>query len=174
MPLNQAADMIGLARAAMSARGVKVSGIFRFIVGVVFGLLCAFSLSPAVAAFHNDGSNFTVITTLVIVAAITVLATFAPNIRRALGRGFLALGACLLFLPISALALSGRAASDVVSVASSGDQAAATVGAGLAGAAITGAATFIGLILGGICVIIGLVLALGGRREVIIVERAKP
>lgn len=47
-------------------------------------------------------------------------------------------------------------------------QGAAAIGAGLAGAAIAGVATFFGLILGFIMLIAGLVLSLGGRREVIV------
>lgn len=40
----------------------------------------------------------------------------------------------------------------------------------MAGVAVTGVATFIGLIVGSILLLIGLVLSLGGRREVVIVE----
>jgi Ca2+/H+ antiporter len=39
---------------------------------------------------------------------------------------------------------------------------------------MTGAAAFIGFFLGAILLIIGLVLVLGGRREVVIVERFTP
>lgn len=148
-----------------------ISKFFKFVVGVLFGAICAFVLSPGLAAIHSDQSSLAPILTFAVVILVTVLATFAPTIRRALGRGFLILGACFVFLPISALMLSGRAANEVISGAEQANQAAAAVGAGLAGVAVTGAATFFGLILGAICLIIGLVLALGGRREVIIIER---
>lgn len=67
--------------------------------------------------------------------------------------------------------LSARTAHEVVTSSDKVEQAGQALGAGLAGAAFTGVAAFIGLIGGGILIIIGLVLALGGRREVIIVER---
>ena len=47
------------------------------------------------------------------------------------------------------------------------------LGAGLAGVAVTGLATFLGLILGAILLLFGLVLSLGGRREVVVVEAKK-
>jgi hypothetical protein len=52
-----------------------------------------------------------------------------------------------------------------------GDQTATVIGAGLEAALMTGAGTFIGLIFGTIFTILGLVLALGGRREVIVVTK---
>ncbi|MFD2173974.1 hypothetical protein [Rhodobacter lacus] len=150
-----------------------VSGIFRFIIGLAFGLACILVLSPAVAAFQSEQSSFAVSATIIVVLLVCALVTFAPNIRRAFGRSFLALGACFIFLPVSAMLLSGRATNEVVTQASANDQAAAMIGSGLAGIAVTGFATFFGLILGAICVITGMVLVLGGRREVVIVERYK-
>ena len=44
------------------------------------------------------------------------------------------------------------------------------MGAGLAGVAVTGVATFLGIIVGTILLLIGLILSLGGRREVIVIE----
>lgn len=148
-----------------------MSAVVKFLVGAIFGALCLAVLSPALAAFHNGGSAFPSIAMGVVVLGVIALSLFAPTIRRALGRGFLALGVCFLFLPISATMLSGRAAHEVISNSASSDQGIAAVGAGAAAVAVTGAATFIGLIFGAILVIVGLVLALGGRREVIIVER---
>lgn len=151
-----------------------IRAIFRITIGAIFGILVATSLSPALAAFVDTGGNnqFATYWTILIVAIVALLAGFAPSIRRAFGRGFLTLGASLIVLPISAMMLSGRAANEVIQASAISDQGAAAFGAGLAGIAFTGMATFLGLILGGICLIIGLVLALGGRREVIVVERA--
>lgn len=145
---------------------------FRVIVGFIFGLLCFAVLLPALAAFHSDDSNGPLIGFAIVVGCLTLAGFFAPTIRRAFGRGFLLLGASLVFLPISTIMLSGRAAHEVVSSATEADQAMSAVGAGMAGVALTGAATFFGLILGGISIVIGLVLALGGRREVVIIDRA--
>lgn len=145
----------------------------RVLIGIVFGILFALVLIPAVAAFDNGGQGGPLFT-LGCIVLIALFAFFAPTIRRAFGRSFLALGAAFFFLPISAFLLSGRAANEVIAAAAADDQALAAAGAGLAGMAVTGVATFFGLILGAICLVIGLVLALGGRREVIVIERAAP
>ena len=148
-----------------------ISAFFRILFGALFGILCALVLSPALAAFQTEGSNAPAILMLIIVAGVTALGFFAPTIRRALGRGFLLLGISFFALPVSALLLSGRAASEVVSASEQGDQAAAAIGAGLGAALVTGAGTFFGVVFGVIFTVLGLVLALGGRREVVVVQR---
>ena len=95
---------------------------------------------------------------------------FCATIRRALGRGFLMLGSSVFALPISVFLLSGRAASEVIGTAEEGSEVFAAVGAGLAGVAVTGVATFFGIIIGSIFLIIGLILSLGGQREVVVIE----
>lgn len=147
-----------------------VGAFFRLLVGVIFGAASAFALSPAFAAFSSSSDSASPIAMLVLILLCGLLGLLAPTIRRAFGRGFLLLGAATFALPISTLLLSGRAASEVVGSAGAGNEAAAAAGAGIAAVAITGAATFIGVILGSIFLIIGLVLALGGRREVIVVK----
>jgi hypothetical protein len=137
---------------------------------VTFGVLSVLALLPAFAAFTAEEGTTSTIAMLVLVLLSVVLSLFAPTIRRALGRGFLILGASVFVLPISTFLLSGRVASEVVSTADAGDEAIAAVGAGLAGVAATGLATFFGLILGAILFLIGIVLVLGGRREVIVVQ----
>lgn len=152
-----------------------VYGAFRIIVGAVFGLLCAITLSPALAAFTPTGGGGNApLLTVAIVGVSVLLAFFAPSIRRAFGRGFLMLGVCMIALPLSTALLSGRAASEVVSASSVDSQPFAAVGAGIGAMAMTGAAAFIGFILGGIFVITGLILALGGRREVIVMNADVP
>lgn len=107
---------------------------------------------------------------LVVLLISAALGFFAPTIRRAFGRGFLLAGVCLVALPISTMILSGKVAHDAISAARPEEQAGAAVGAGLAGVAMTGVSAFVGIILGAIFVITGLILALGGRREVIVVQ----
>lgn len=146
-----------------------ISAIARTILGAVLGVICALVLSPALAAFQTDGSRAPTIAMLVIIAGVAALGFFAPSIRRALGRGFLLLGVSFFALPVSTLLLSGRAASEVVAASAQGDQAATAIGAGLGAAVMTGAGTFFGVIFGIIFTLLGLVLALGGRREVVVV-----
>lgn len=147
-----------------------IKGLLRAVIGVLFGICAALALSPAFAAFASDGGTTGPLIMIVFIVLSGVLGVFAPSIRRAFGRGFLLLGACVFALPISTLLLSGRAASDVVNAAEEGAEAATVVGAGLAGVAVTGVATFVGLIVGAILLLIGLVLTLGGRREVVVVN----
>lgn len=144
-----------------------VKGLFRVIVGLVFGLASALALIPAIAAIADQPGDATAsIVTAVVTIVGAILAFFAPTIRRAFGRGFLLLGACVFLLPLSVMLLSGKVASDMV--ATSDNQAATAVGSGIAGALMTGASAFIGFFFGAILLIIGLVLALGGRREVVV------
>ncbi|MFP5508089.1 MAG: hypothetical protein ACLGIP_02875 [Alphaproteobacteria bacterium] len=147
-----------------------IKATFRILVGVIFGTTTAVALTPAFAAFSSEGDTVTPIVMTSLLLLCGTLCFFAPTIRRAFGRGFLVLGASVFALPISAFLLSGRAASEVVGAAEAGTEGLAVVGAGLAGVAVTGVATFFGLIVGTILLLIGLILSLGGRREVIIVE----
>ena len=144
--------------------------VFRSLIGALFGAAAVVALTPAFAAFTSDGDTVTPIIMLSLLALCVVLSFLAPTIRRAFGRGFLVLGASVFALPVSALLLSGRAGSEVVDATEAGTEGFAAVGTGLAGVAVTGVATFIGLIVGTILLIIGLVLSLGGRREVVVVE----
>lgn len=137
---------------------------------MLFGVGATIALTPAFAAFVIDTDSATPIIMMALVLLCGVLGFFAPTIRRAFGRGFLVLGAATFLLPISAFLLSGRAASEVVSSAEKGTEGFAAVGAGLAGVAFTGVATFVGLILGAVFLTIGLILSLGGRREVVVVH----
>ncbi|BAQ69192.1 hypothetical protein CCR90_08145 [Rhodovulum sulfidophilum] len=149
-----------------------ISAFFRLIIGAVFGIASVLALSPALAAFSSEDGDSTNFVMLGVVALCALLGVFAPTIRRAFGRGFLLLGASTFALPISTFLLSGRVASDTMA-STSGEEvdAASAIGAGLAGVAMTGMAAFIGLIMGAIFLLIGLILSLGGRREVVIVER---
>lgn len=152
-----------------------VKAITRIIVGLIFGIISWLVLSPAVAAIdpNADSSTTSVASFLLIVGISVALGFFAPTIRRAFGRGFLLSGVCLLALPLSTFLLSGRAMNDVIAGAEASDQAFAAAGAGIAGMALTGVATFIGLIGGAIFIIIGLVLALGGNRQVVIIKEGE-
>lgn len=147
-----------------------IKASFRILVGVLFGIGSAIALTPAFAAFTTGQDTITPIILMSFVLICGVLCVLAPTIRRAFGRGFLVLGASVFVLPISTFLLSGRAASEVIGTAEEGSEAFAAVGAGLAGVAVTGVATFIGVIIGAILLLVGLILSLGGRREVIIIE----
>ena len=149
-------------------------GIIRAVVGIIFGSLVALAFAPALAAFHSGSpDNRSTAVVWVVVLATASLVFFAPSIRRAFGRGFLAVGAAVFALPLSAMLLSGRTTSDMMAAssgASAAEQAGTAIGAGLAGLAFTGISAFVGFFLGMILIVIGLVLALGGRREVIVVN----
>ncbi|MCV9997324.1 hypothetical protein OE766_03610 [Pararhizobium sp. YC-54] len=147
-----------------------VAGVFRILIGVVFGLVATVAFSPAAAAFTDGADSKAPLLVLALVVVSALLGFFAPTIRRAFGRGFLLAGLSFLALPLSVMLLSGRTAREVVNAVEPANQGVAAIGSGIAGLAMTGVATFIGLIVGSVLIIIGLVLALGGRREVVIVD----
>jgi hypothetical protein len=144
-----------------------ISGIFRVLVGIIFGAGAGLALSPLLASFQDGEGTWGL---LVMVGIGALLGGFAPTVRRSFGRGFLLLGACVFLLPISTLVLSSVAFNEVMAGADESSQGAAAVGAGLLGGLMTGFAGFIGFVMGSVLLLIGLVLSLGGRREVIVVE----
>jgi hypothetical protein len=150
-----------------------VSGIFRLIIGAVFGLGCYIALAPALAAMMSAASSQAIgIVTIVFVVVGAIIGLLARSIRRAFGWGFLELALCTLGLPLSTMLLAGKVANDMTTAAASGDKGTTLIGSGLAGGLMTGAAAIVGFFLGAIFLIIALVLLLGGRREVILVDRA--
>jgi hypothetical protein len=147
-----------------------LKAIFRIIIGLIFGIGSGLALSPAAAAFvgePGDARSASIIWAVILGSAL--LGFFAPTIRRAFGRGFLLLGVCVFALPLSVMLLSGRVAHDMVTA--SEHDAMTAVGAGIAGTLMTGASAFIGFFLGAIFIVAGLVLALGGRREVFLARQ---
>lgn len=137
---------------------------------MVFGSVSVIALTPFVASISgDDGKGLVALAPLVLV---TLLVAFAPSPRRAFGRGFLCLGAAIFLLPLSTLLLSGVAIHETVSAASTDAEAGgAAVGGVIAGGLMTGLAGLIGVFLGGLMLLCGLILSLGGRREVVVVRR---
>ena len=143
--------------------------IIRIIIGVIFGMGAGLALSPLLASFSESSGA---IGLLVLIAIGALLCGFAVSIRRAFGRGFLLLGACVFVLPLSTLVLSGVVMNELVNTAASdADKGFAVIGAGLAGEVFVGLAGVIGFFLGGVLLLCGAILSLGGRRDVVIVER---
>lgn len=141
--------------------------IFKIIVGVFFGIAAGIALSPLFAAItHSKGTaGF-----FLMMFVTTLLAGLAPTVRRAFGRGFLLLGASIFALPLSTFILSGVVSHEMISGAAEADKGYAAAGSMIAGGLMTGIAGLLGFVLGSICLIFGLILSLGGRREVVIVE----
>jgi uncharacterized membrane protein len=83
-------------------------------------------------------------------------------------------GALFIAAPLFVSALSAKVGSDMVSQSSSADAGATAVGAAIGGGMLVGAAMFVGFIIGGILLVMGLILVLGGRREVIVVNAQQP
>lgn len=140
----------------------------KILAVIVFSILTFLALSPLGAALGTSSGGPILVGVLVVVA---LLAWFAPTARRAWGRGALIAGAAFIAMPLGMMALAGRVGHETVSAASGADAGAAAVGATLAGGVMVGASMILGFIVGAILLILGLVLALGGRREVIVVER---
>lgn len=151
-----------------------VSGILRFIIGAAFGLASYLVLSPALAAFIDTTSlsSGPAIALMICVVIGALIGLLSSGVRRAFGWGFLELALCTIALPLSTMLLSGRIASEMTSVADAGDKGATLLGAGIGASLMTGAAAIVGFFLGAIFLIVALILLLGGRREVILVDRA--
>lgn len=111
---------------------------------------------------------------LIALAIFAIVIVLAKTIRHAFGRGFLLSGAAFLLLPLTSSLLGGVVANEVIqeaATASEAEQAGAVIGATLGAGLFAGAASIVGIILGVIFIVFGIVLLLGGRREVIVVER---
>jgi hypothetical protein len=147
--------------------------VFSKIMAALFFLILTFlALTPLGAGF-GDGTG--AILALGGAALVVAIVLFAPSGRRAWGRGFLLNGAIFVAMPLLVLPLLGSAYSETVgSVATNAsdvEQAAASIGAGAGVALAFGAFSFVGIIVGVIFLVFGAILALGGRREVVIVEK---
>ena len=142
--------------------------IFQIFIGLIFAFLTSAALSPLFAAFQSSAGA-----TMAILAgvAVVVFVSIAPSIRRCFGRSFLMLGAAIFLLPLSALVLSGVAINETVDAAADADKGYAVLGGMLAGGLFTGFASFFGFIVGTVFLVIGLVLSLGGTREVVVIGR---
>lgn len=149
------------------------SGIFRVIIGAIFGLGCYIALAPAFATFMDTENSTAVLVLMWAMIGIgALIGLLSRSIRRTFGWGFLELGLCTLALPLSMMMLAGKVANDMTNAAEAGDKGTTLIGSGLAGGLMTGAAAIVGFFLGAIFLIIALILLLGGRREVILVDRA--
>lgn len=150
-------------------------GLFRAVIGLVFGIASWFALIPALAAFNAaDDTTFSSAAFGVLALLGILLGVFAPTIRRAFGRGFLLAGFSVFALPVSTLLLSGRLVSEMVGSADASEQGSAAIGSALAGTMATGLATIVGFFLGTVLIIIALVLLLGGRKEQPVIVYAAP
>lgn len=141
----------------------------KILAALVMGVLAAIIASPLAALFVSGGGSNVVF--LVVLALTALVAIFAPTGRRAWGRGSLIVGALFIAMPLFVTGLSAQVGSSMVTdAAASGDEAATAIGATLGGGLMVGASMFIGFIAGTVFLILGLVLVLGGRREVVVVS----
>jgi hypothetical protein len=141
---------------------------FQSVIGLIFGFLSSAALSPLSASLGGDGgAGFA----YGVMGLVAVFVGVAPSFRRAFGRSFLLLGACVFVLPLSTFVLSGVVFNETLANSSDLDSGAAAVGGVLAGGLMTAAAGFVGFVLGSVLLLLGLILSLGGRREVVVVER---
>lgn len=144
--------------------------IGKLLATVLFGLITFVALTPLAAALLKGSEAGLPLAVIVTLAVVGVLVFTAPTGRRAWGRGSLIAGACFLALPLSMTVLSGQAAQEVVAQAAAGQEAVAAAGATIGAGIMVGASAFFGFFLGAIFLVTGLVLVLGGRREVVIVQ----
>jgi len=145
----------------------------KILAALVFLILTFLALTPLGAGLGEGIGTATAFGGAGLVALIALL---APTGRRAWGRGFLVNGALFIAMPLLVLPLLGQAFDETVSEAalqanSQAEVAGAQIGAGLGATMMFGAFSFVGLVLGIIFLVFGAVLALGGRREVVVVQK---
>ena len=147
--------------------------VFQIVLSVPFALASVIALIPFFAALREQIGDRAETYSYGAAAFVAIIIIIAPTIRRCLGRGFILLAVCLFLLPVSTTFLSVEVSSQQIAEADQTDDlevAAAYIGTGIvttASALVTG---FFGFFLGAVSLIIGLVLSLGGRREVVIVD----
>ncbi|MGI9370558.1 MAG: hypothetical protein ACR2O2_17145 [Ruegeria sp.] len=148
---------------------MKIIGyMFKIVIGLGLGLLTSLVMIPAFATFHSEGESTSSYAMIIVTLAVAALCVFAPTIRRAIGRGFLSLGVAFFILPISAMLLTGRVATETMEET---NDAATAVGAAIGGGLMTGMSTVVGFFMGTVFVVLSLVMLLGGRKEVVVVEK---
>jgi len=141
----------------------------KILAVLIIGIIAVLAASPLAANFVDGGTSNYIF--LGVVAVTTLAIVLAPTGRRAWGRGCLIVGVLFIAMPLFMTALSAQIGSEIVTeAATSGEQTAATIGASIGGGLMVGASLFLGFILGAIFIITGLVLVLGGRREVTVIE----
>lgn len=142
--------------------------VSKILAAIFMAIVAVVASSPLAAAFvSSESSNIVFGVVLLIVLAACL---FAPTGRRAWGRGALLCGCLFLALPLSTLALSGVVTEEIIST-STDDSGAEAVGAVLGSGLMVGASAVLGFIFGAIFIVLGLVLTLGGTRDVRIVEK---
>lgn len=140
----------------------------KILAAIVMGLLAMVPVSTLAANFVDSGNSNYIFLGIGLVVLVAI--AFAPTGRRAWGRGSLIAGALFVAAPLFMTALSAKVGSEMVSQSSASDAGATAVGAAIGGGLMVGATMFVGFVLGGILLVMGLVLVLGGRREVIVVN----
>jgi len=160
-------------KALWSAPMYVVRLFFQLIFSLIFALGCYLALYPFFATLLQNSESVFAYFSYVISGLVILLVTLAPTFRRCLGRGFLLFGVCLFLLPFSTTFLSLGVGSEMLSNVDSADSVeyvTTAAGAALGGTMVAVISGFFGFFLGTISLIIGLVLSLGGRREVVIVD----
>ncbi|MCC5974241.1 MAG: hypothetical protein JJT81_09330 [Rubellimicrobium sp.] len=135
------------------------------LIGLFFGTGAALAISPGLVGFWVRNDEIGGLILLIVIACGGVLGFFAPTIRRAFGRGIMFLGVCVVLLPVMSMLFSGWFPTEGADAAAM-SSAYMVVGAGLAAVAVNGVATVIGLIFGTILMAAGVILCMGGRRDV--------
>lgn len=144
---------------------------FQILLGIIFGAASGATLLPMFAAFSPQVGG---IGAALVTMTCLIFITIAPTIRRAFGRSFLFLGAAIFLLPLSTMLLSGVALGETVDAAAEHQKGVAAAAGIAAGGLLTAFAGFLGFFLGSILLLSGLILSIGGRREVIILDNKSP
>jgi hypothetical protein len=124
----------------------------RIVAGVLLGLVVWFVAYMLASMSMGSDAKFETANWIggIVGAATLLFCVFASRARYAWGRGFLVLGLLSLAMPLASIAYSVGAVSKTAATGSG----AATLGAGLGGAAITGFSAIVGFFLAMIFIVV--------------------
>ena len=139
--------------------------LIRIFSGILFGIICAVSLSSVFAPFTDTTSpTLTALAMWIFVVIGALLGFFAPSIRRAFARGFLLAGISILAIPLFASLLTNNR----VGLTQTGTD---TATSGIVDAFSAAFSAVTGFILGIAFLATGLVLMRTPRREIVVIDR---
>ncbi len=151
--------------------------IFQLVLSVPFAAASWIAIVPFFAALGSRIGDNANIYSFAATAFVAIIVVIAPTFRRSVGRGFILVAIYLFLLPVSITFLGVEVSSNVIEQTEQTDDIGVLAGVYTASTiAETGAGIltgFLGFFLGTASLIIGLVLSLGGKREVVIVDAAE-
>ena len=147
--------------------------VFQLALSLPFAFTSVIALVPFFASLKEQIGDRAAIYSYGAAAFIAIIVFVAPTIRRCLGRGFIMVAVSLFLLQVTTTFVTIEVSSQQIAEANETDEievAATYVGTGIVATGATLVTGFFGFFFGSVCLILGVVLLLGARREVVSVD----